>query len=308
MDVVSLVRAGQFILTDSAVETRVAHEFGLKVDPQIGAARLVQDPAEEAVLRRIYGGCLEVARTAGLPAIIGTPTFRAGPDRLENETAMRWLNGAAVALHQDIRRRSHAFIAGVIGPRHDAYQPERAPNSAEARRYHAAQCEALARAGADLLFAATFPAFQEARGAAWAMAGTTLPYVVSFVLRGDGRLLDGTALYDAVARIDEEVSPRPAWFSASCVHPAIIAEALASSNASGVAGQRLLEARVNASRLAPEALAKLDHLDSEDPETLADATFSLYTRFGLRVLGGCCGTDDRHLRALARRMAATVPK
>jgi homocysteine S-methyltransferase len=55
--------------------------------------------------------------------------------------------------------------------------------------------------------------------------------------------------------------------------------------------------------LSPEELVRLDHPEGDDPDLFAAEMWSLHEDFGLRILGGCCGTDDRHIRALAARMA-----
>ena len=130
--------------------------------------------------------------------------------------------------------------------------------------------------------------------------------MVSFVLGRDGRVLDGTSLHAAVERIDGAASPVPLFYSISCVHPSIAAGVLRGEAASSdLVARRLRELKANASPLSPEELVRLDHPEGDDPERFADEMWGIHEDFGLRVLGGCCGTDDRHMRALALRMAAT---
>jgi homocysteine S-methyltransferase len=139
------------------------------------------------------------------------------------------------------------------------------------------------------------------------MGDTGLPYVVSFVLRRDGRVLDGTPLHAAIERIDGAASPAPLFYSINCVHPSIAAGALREEAVfSDLVAQRLNEFKANASSSRPEELVQLDHPEGDDAERFAEETRGIHRDFGLRVLGGCCGTDDRHMRALALRMASAA--
>lgn len=302
------IQEGASILTDGGIETRIMFEMGVPLPPHIQVAGLVRDPIGGPVLRRIYESYVAAARSFGLPVIIGTPTFRASPNfarqaGLDGAGATRRLNASAAAMHRGIRERSRphpVFVAGVIGPSGDAYTPGEALPANEAREYHAVQAEALAEAGVDFLYAPTFPAVGEALGVSQAMAECGLPHVVSFVLGQDGGVLDGTPLRAAVERIDAEAPPL--FYSISCVHTSLVERTLrAESGSPGLAGDRLLELKANASPLSTEELVKLDHLEGDDPEHFAAGMWEIHNDFGLRVLGGCCGTDDRHIQALAAR-------
>jgi homocysteine S-methyltransferase len=175
----------------------------------------------------------------------------------------------------------------------------------QSREYHGLQANALARSGADFLYAPTFPAVEEALGVAMAMADTGLPYVVSFVLERGGRVLDGTPLRAAIDHIDAAALPAPLFYSISCVHPSIAAGALRDEAVfSDLVARRLNEFKANASPLSPEELVQLDHLEGDEPELFAAEMWEIHENVGMRVLGGCCGTDDRHMRALALRMEA----
>ncbi len=133
--------------------------------------------------------------------------------------------------------------------------------------------------------------------------------MVSFVLELDGRVIDGTPLHEAIERIDGAASPRPLFYSISCVHPSIAAHALRDEAAySDLVARRLFEFKANASALSPEQLVRLDHPEGDDPDLFATEMWSLHQDFGLRVLGGYCGTDDRHMRALAAQMGDTTEK
>jgi homocysteine S-methyltransferase len=293
-DAAALLASDALILTDGGIETRLMFELGVALPEPLESAALVGTDA----LRDVYASYIAAARAHDLPVILGTPTFRAGARYAEAAGAdVGEVNAAAVRHHRALRDAAGpgapVLIAGVLGPYGDAYTPAQAPDAAFAERYHAAQADALAQAGVDFLFAPTFPAVDEALGCVRAMTATGLPAVISYVLGRDGRVLDGTSLADAVARIDAEADPPPLYHSLSCIHADVAARALA-----GVPAGRVLECKANGSPLTPAELVALDHLESDPPETFAADMWRLHTEHGLRVLGGCCGTDERHMAAL----------
>ena len=309
------VREGALMLTDGGIETRVMFETDVSLPPHVQAAALVDDPAGGPVLREIYGSYIDAARSYGLPLVIGTPTFRASLNfvrvaGLGGEESVRRLNRDAAMMLREIRAGSNhlpVHIAGVIGPSGDAYRPEEALSAGRAHEYHGLLADALPRSGVDFLYAPTFPAVEEALGAGLAMGKTGLPYVVSFVLRRDGRVLDGTPPHAAIERIGGAASPAPLFYSIDCVHPSIAAGALREEAVlSDLVARRLNEFKANASPLGPEEPVQLDHPEGDDPERFVDEMWGIHRDFGLRVLGGCCGTDDRHMRALALRMASAA--
>jgi homocysteine S-methyltransferase len=307
-------RSGTPIVTDGGIETRIMFETDLPMDPELQVAALVPDPAGAAALRSIYGSYIEAAAAPGLPIVIGTPTFRASLNFARragcgDPEAVRELNKGAVRLLRELREDSDhrpIFLAGVIGPSGDAYTPGEALAAPEAAAYHRLQAEALAEERVDFLFAPTFPSVDEALGVAMAMGSTGLPHVVSFVLDKAGRVLDGTSLTAAIERIDNEASPPPLYYSISCVYPDVAARALEdTARGSKTLVKRIAELKDNGSPLGTDELVRLDHIESTPPELFAELLWSLHESHpALRVIGGCCGTDDRHIRALAERMVS----
>lgn len=313
MDYLDALERFEFLLTDGSTGTCLKHETSVRLDPVIGPTGLVDDDRGRGALEALSLRYLDVGRRHGLPMQVGTPTFRASPERLRragysDPGEVRRINGDSFRVLARLREGlddygEKVFIAGVIGPKGDCYKPEEAPGTGDAAVYHTEQAEVLAEAGVDLLVATTFPAAPEAIGVARAMAGTGLPYVVSVVIRCDGSLLDGTPLAEVIEQIDGSVMPRPAYHAVNCVHPSVLQKALQSDERlRRLAGVRLLGFKANASRRPPKELENLDHLEAESPERLADEVVALRDAFGLKVLGGCCGTDDRHIAALARRL------
>jgi homocysteine S-methyltransferase len=194
------------------------------------------------------------------------------------------------------------FIGGIIGPKGDAYKPEQALLADEAETFHEYQIEALAEAGVDYLMALTLPAISEAHGIARAMAATGLPYILSFVIRRDGTLLDGTPLDEAIESIDMGVGSPPVGYFVNCVHPTVLLEALMRDNAKerGVI-RRLVGFHANTSTKRPEELDGLEQLETEEPQALAAHMMDVYKQWGIPILGGCCGTSTNHIECLARQ-------
>src|SRR3954454_12885124 len=310
MTFIEAVERSPFLISDGGIETRIAYETDIPLDPDMGASRLVEDGRGRSALEGIYRQYLDVGRRHDVPMQVETPTFRANPERLRragltDPSDLRHINVECYRLLSRLRDQCGDYgrkvlIAGVVGPKGDAYQPGEAPGTDEAHAYHRAQAEALAGAGVDLIYAPTFPAASEALGVARAMAESGLPYVISFVITGRGTLLDGTPLAEVITSIDRSVSPRPVGFTISCVHPSVLERALrGDDHLRRLAGVRLLGLKANTSLKSPAELVSLGRLDSEDPAQFAAEMVALRDEFGLKLLGGCCGTDHRHIESLA---------
>ena len=137
-------------------------------------------------------------------------------------------------------------------------------------------------------------------GLALALAATGKPYIISFVFRPQGTLLDGTPLKEAVATIDAKVKPKPLAYMCNCTHASIFRSAMAhEAHVSSLVRERVVGLLANTAALEPEELDSSKDLVTEDPEIFGRDVGSLHTEFGLKILGGCCGTDQRHIRSLA---------
>ncbi len=306
-----ILAASPWVITEGAVIERLRREFSVPLDPRVHHAGFVYSPEGRRVLENIYRQYLAIGARVSAPMIVFTPTWRANPERLaEAGLDGRDVNGDGARFLQGIRASLGAyagsvFIGGLAGCRGDAYRPEEALDEREAVRFHAPQLRALSEGGVDFLMAATMPALSEALGMARAMARTGTPYVISFVIRPSGTLLDGTPLDEAIGEIDGWVRPRPLGFLVNCVHPTVLLRALeVLSRRSSWPADRLLGLQANTSSLSPEELDGRGTLDSDEPGTFARAMVELHDRFGLRVLGGCCGSDHRHIARVADLLKA----
>jgi homocysteine S-methyltransferase len=314
VDVVTALREAPIILTEGALIERLRRDPAVSLDPHALHAGFVYDEGGRRALRGLYRQYLDIGLAADLPMIVCTPTWRANPVRLRQAgLAGRDVNGDGARFVAAIRDEYGAyarrvFLGGLLGCAGDAYKPEEGLPADEAARFHGVQATALATAGVDFLFAATLPSTDEALGMARAMAACRIPYVVSFVLQRDGRLLDRIPLHQAVATIDAAASPRPLFYMANCVHPHVFEAALASEiSRSRSVHERVIGLQANTSMRSPDELDGRGEVDPGDgPEALANAMLRLRRRFGTRVLGGCCGTDDRHIAWIARRAQESV--
>jgi homocysteine S-methyltransferase len=294
------------ILGEGAVIERLRRQPATALDAHLVNSAFVYDPARCAAMAAIYRQYLEISRAHDLPMLMSTPTWRANAENIAAAgCGGREVNADNVRLLQSLRAETGAhatrvMIGGMIGCRGDAYRPEEALPAKEARVFHAWQADHLAATGVDFLLGITLPALSEATGLAAAMAATGRPYVMSFVVRPAGTLLDGTPLKEAIATIDSTATPMPTAYLINCTHPDFARAALAHPvNSSPLARQRIIGVLGNTAALSPEALEGQEKLIEADPGHFATAMLGLRRDFGMKVLGGCCGTDDRHIRCLA---------
>jgi S-methylmethionine-dependent homocysteine/selenocysteine methylase len=283
-------------LTDGGLETTLIFHLGFDL-PCFAAFPLLEDDSGRAALRGYFEPFLDEAAELGLPFVLDTPTWRANPDwgaQLGYDTAaLAAANAAAVAFARDLAAgRSSITINGVLGPRADGYVVGQAMSAGEAADYHDWQIGVLQQAGVDRITALTLTHPDEAVGVVRAAAARGLPVVPSFTVETDGRLPDGTALADAVARVDAATARAAEFFMVNCAHPGHIAAGLDGA----VALRRIGGLRVNASKLSHAELDEAEDLDAEHPAELGRDHAALRAELpGIRVLGGCCGTDHRHV-------------
>ncbi|HEX7707687.1 MAG TPA: homocysteine S-methyltransferase family protein [Thermoanaerobaculia bacterium] len=298
MSLLDLVAHRSRVLTEGSVYELLRRNPRVRFDPSIAHAGLIYEPVTRGLLEEVHRRYLEIGRRHGLPMLLFTDTWRASEERVSrSQFRGREVNADNVAFMRELASASGttAFIAGMSGTRGDAYSPAEAPDRAEAARIHAPQIEELARAGVDALFAATLPSLGEALGIADVMARTGVPWMLSFVVRPDGTLLDGSRLADALHRLDDEIVPNALGFSINCVHPTVALSALQTLDPDSAG--RVIAFQGNTSTLPPEELDGHAELQGEDPATFAASMSEVALR--VRIVGGCCGTDERHVEAVA---------
>ncbi|MFT4264712.1 MAG: homocysteine S-methyltransferase family protein [Nocardioides sp.] len=285
-------------VTEGGLETDLIFHHGLDL-PDFAAFPLLEEDDGAALLRRYYADYAAIARTARAGLLLETPTWRANPGWGRglgyDDAALDRLNRAAVALVRAVLEEADVpavRVSGCVGPRGDGYVASDADADAAAD-YHRAQVRSLADAGADLVHAMTMTAPAEAIGVVRAARSAGVPVAVSFTVETDGRLPDGSTLAEAVRAVD---AADPAdFYGLNCAHPTHVLAALDG----GAWQERLTFVRPNASTLSHAELDVMEELDSGDLPLLVRTTHELLAQLpGVAVLGGCCGTDRRHVAAL----------
>jgi S-methylmethionine-dependent homocysteine/selenocysteine methylase len=300
----------RLFLGDGGLETTMIFERGLDL-PCFASFTLLDRPEGVEALGDYYRGYIEIARRNGTGFTLDTPTWRASSDWGEqlgySAAALAEVNRRAVGMAAEIRAAEETTetpisVCGTLGPRGDAYAPESLMSAGEAERYHAPQIAVFAAAGADMVAAYTLAYAEEGAGIARAAAAAGVPSVISFTLETDGRLPSGEPLEEAVERVDAESGGSPIYFMINCAHPSHFASML---EAPGEWKRRIGGIRANASRRSHEELDEATELDSGDPVELADEYLDLKRALpGVRVVGGCCGTDTRHIAGICERWLA----
>jgi len=296
-------------LTDGGLETTLIFDCGLEL-PLFAAFPLLDDANGRATLRDYFGRYIATAREQGTGFLLDTPTWRANADwgaQLGYDAAaMDRVNRDAVAFARELREQAGGapepiLISGVIGPRGDGYRADAQMTAMEAEAYHAPQARSLA-AGADLVAAITMTYADEAIGIARAAARAGVPVAISFTVETDGRLPSGQALGEAIEQVDAETLAAPAHYMVNCAHPSHFAGVLAEG---GAWRDRIAGLRANASVKSHAELDAASELDAGDPAQLAEDYAALRSQLrNVSVLGGCCGTDERHVAAVGAAWTA----
>jgi homocysteine S-methyltransferase len=296
-------------ISDGGLETALIFQQGVDL-PDFAAFPLLDSASGRAQLARYYFPFLDLAERLGVGMVLDTPTWRANLDwgaRLGYDAdALADVNRRAVDFVADLARARPgltAVINGAIGPRGDGYVVEATMSAPEAAAYHGLQARAFADAGAEMISAITMTYVDEALGIARAGAAVGLPVVVSFTVETDGRLPSGQPLGDAVTEVDDATGGAVSYYMVNCAHPAHFAGVL---DVDTTWASRVRGVRANASRLSHAELDEATELDRGDIAELASMHVVLRAALDLCVVGGCCGTDDEHVAAIATALGAGV--
>lgn len=310
MDFLTAINDSAAIVTEGAIIERLKREYGVELDPYIANAGLIYNFEHRKLLASIYKQYINITVESGLPMLLFTPTWRTNAERIKQAKIIdKDVNLDCYNFMAEIRDScgeyaKKIYIGGLVGCKGDAYKPEEALLPAEAEEFHLYQIECLVNAGVDFLIADTIPAVSEAMGLAKVMARTHKPYIVSFIIRDNGTLLDGTPLSTAIALIDSEVEPKPIGYTVNCVHPTILKKALLHPANHCLERKRMLGLMANASAKSPEELDNAIHLEAEKPETWAKDMIALHKEVGIKIMGGCCGTNNHHIQSLVNKIIA----
>lgn len=304
-----LTKGGRF-LTDGGMETTLIFHEGIDL-PLFASFVLLVTPEGRRKLKEYYVRYLDIARSAGTGFVLDTATWRANPDWAAklgyDGDALRYVNEEAVALLVQLRDEyerpgAPIVINGAIGPRGDGYKAG-TMDAEEAEAYHRPQVEAFAATDADMISAITLTNIDEAIGVARAARKAAIPCVIGFTVETDGRIVTGRTIQEAIEAVDAATGAYPVFYMVNCAHPTHFEDAL-DDNSTWI--KRVGGIRANASTKSHQELDESETLDAGDPIDFGRRYQDLVRRMPqLRVLGGCCGTDHRHIGAIC---AACMPQ
>jgi len=289
-------------ITDGGLETTLLFHEGIEL-PEFAAFPLLADDDGRAALARYYRAYQDVAASHDVGIVLDTATWRANADwaaRLGwtrdqlseiNEEAVRFVRALAAE-----RPDTPAVLNGAIGPRGDGYVVGSVMSAAEAEHYHLLQARAFAAAGADMITSVTMTYVDEAIGIVEAARSVGLPVAIGFTVETDGRLPSGQTLRSGIEEVDARTGSAPVYFMVNCAHPSHFADVF---DEGGQWTRRIKAIRANASRMSHAELDEAEELDEGDPHDLGRRIHALqHVMPNLTVIGGCCGTDHRHVAAI----------
>ncbi len=298
--------SGDFFLTDGGIETTLIFHDGLEL-PDFAAFDLLKHDAGLEALRKYFNTYAAIARKHEVGFIFESATWRASPDwgkRLGySDETLADMNHQAIKLVDEIRdgyenRKTRMVISGCVGPRGDGYNPADIMTEEEAESYHATQISTFSETNADMVTAITMTNPEEAIGITRAANSAGMPAVISFTVETDGRLPTGQSLKKAIEQVDAATDSTPAYFMINCAHPTHFEDALVSDDSWL---QRIRGIRANASTKSHAELDEAEELDDGNPVELGHQYEELKKRLShLNVLGGCCGTDHRHIEEICK--------
>jgi homocysteine S-methyltransferase len=296
---------GRTYLSDGGFETTLIFHEGWNL-PIGEAFVLLESEKGRKAIRDYFDRFLPMAVKHGTGFILESPTWRANPDWAAKAGYDRYrlaeLNRAGIALMREVRTKTETprtpiIISGNIGPRGDGYDPGALMSVSEATAYHAWQISIFREENVDCVSAFTMTNVNEAIGVTLAAKQAAVPRVISFTLEIDGRLPTGETLGEAITAVDRASGAAPAYFMINCAHPTHFADAL-EAGSSWV--KRLRAIRANSSCKSHAELNNSPELDTGNPQELGQQYAALLRRFPhINVLGGCCGTDHRHIACIS---------
>ena len=293
-------------VTDGGLETTLLFHDEMDL-PEFAAFDLLKTEGGVAHLSSYFERYLDIARRQGLAFIYESATWRANPDwakKLGHDTAsLDRMNARAIDMLKTLQQRWSdvpSVISGCVGPRDDGYNPASIMKAQEAETYHAEQIGTFARSGVDIVTAITMTNVPEAVGVTHAARARGLPVAISFTVETDGALPTGDSLGAAITAVDAATDDGPAYYMINCAHPSHFDFALVEEPWM----QRVGGLRANASCLSHAELDDAEELDAGNPEELAGQYAAIRQRFPhINVVGGCCGTDERHITSIVQACA-----
>jgi S-methylmethionine-dependent homocysteine/selenocysteine methylase len=290
----------RLFLTDGGIETSLIFHDGLDL-PLFAAFTLLKDDEGTAALRSYFRPYAQLAADNGTGFVLESPTWRASPRWAKelgySDEELDWLNRKAIGLMEELREEFESddtpfVISGCIGPQDDGYSPQTKLSADDAQAYHSTQINTFADTAADMVAAITMTYADEAIGITRAAQDANIPAAISFTVETDGRLPSGQPLGEGIEEVEAATDSGPAYYMINCAHPTHFDSVLAGGDWVG----RIRGVRANASTRSHAELNEAEELDDGDPQDLGARYRGLSDKLpSLNVVGGCCGTDQRHV-------------
>ena len=292
-----LLNNSSLVLMEASIVESLRRSEHIELHPVLENAPLIYEEEGRRALGKLYQKYMDIALDAGTPFLMCTPTWRTNQARVIETEIKSSINIDAVHFLRELREsqsrgKENIKIGGMIGCKNDCYQPEQALSAKQAEEFHTWQIEQLKIGGVDFLIAETLPNVNEAIGIARAIENSGLPYFICFVISRDGLVLDGTDLNTAIKMIDANTSDQPLGFMVNCTYPSF----LCAASQPPELYERLIGYLANASSLDHCELDGAEELMMESVSEWGDLMLDLNRTYGVKVLGGCCGTNEEHLQ------------
>jgi len=297
-----------FYLTDGGLETTLIFHQGIPLN-YFAAFELLKNENGKKALQLYYESYLKLAAQYHLPFVVESPTWRANADwgvKLGythdeifalNKQSIKFTRELAEPFSQSLPQ---IILSGNIGPRGDGYKAENCMTAEQAKAYHTEQVKAFAFADADVVTALTMTYSDEAVGIIQAARSFNLPVVVAFTVETDGRLPGGEPLNEAIIKTDQETNSYAKHYMINCAHPQHFLPVLQKDEQWK---KRIGGIRANASLKSHAELDDSEMLDTGDACLLASGYKDAFQLLpGLKIIGGCCGTDHTHMEAICQKL------
>lgn len=309
MEFIKALNNNTYLLYDGPMETRIEYNTDIPLESFVPIFKLIHDQAGQSALRKFYEQDIKAVQPYKLPLILTAPTWRANANHIlklgiRDKNAVTEINRACIQLVQDIKqqyKQQTLFVTAPIGPMLTDYQANEMISIDESCAYHSEQMQAIKDTGIDIISIAAMTGATETIGCAKAAAATGLPYSVGVVVNAEGQLMDGTTIKNLIQRLDETITPQPNFYVLSCTHPQTASLALYDFDP---IYQRILGIKANGSSKPLNQLLSAGLPIADEPEIFADELVRVGELHHFKIYGGCCGTDDRHLAALAKKLAS----
>ncbi|MDH3249198.1 MAG: betaine--homocysteine S-methyltransferase [Acidimicrobiia bacterium] len=283
------------LVADGAMGTTL-FEMGL----ESGGCPELLNVEQPDLVRRVHQAFVDAGADIILTNTFGGNRRRLALHRLEDRVAE--LNAAAVRVAASVRDAADhpVLVAGSIGPTGDLFEPLGPLTIELGVEVFAEQAEALAAAGADVLWIETLSSWDELAAAVEGCSGLGLPVTATLSFDTNGKTMMG-------------LSPREfgEWWQTKPDPP------LAIGANCGIGPGDAVAAAFDITTVAPDALViakancgvPLYKTDAPEypvgPEGMADYV-ELAVRSGARIIGSCCGSTPAHVAAIRAAVDAGV--